>query len=210
MSNLLTEHELSCLKPSPNTDIIYSAICKNPRGNILHHLMLDLETLGTGSNSVILSIGANLFSMNSDTSESFYTAIDIQSSLDKGFTIDGGTIAWWLNQSDSARLAVINDPRTISEALTMFKAWIYKYEIVGVWGNGSDFDNVILINAFKKLGFNPPWSYSKHRCFRTLKKMFPLKTEVPRLGTHHNALDDVIYQTNVLKSISAEYNLNIL
>lgn len=60
---------------------------------------------------------------------------------------------------------------------------------VRVWGNGSDFDNVILRNAYAAIGSTYPWRYNDNMCYRTIKNLAP-DVKMARQGVHHNALDD--------------------
>lgn len=163
--------------------------------------MLDLETMGTSSNSAILSIGAVDFDRDLGIISKFYRTIDLQNSLDHGFEINGATIYWWLKQSDEAR-ATLTDKRTrvtIKEALKDFQEFIGKGNLQ-MWGNGSDFDNVILTNAFKRFKVQDPWPFWSNRCFKTIKSSFK-SVYLPRLGEHHNALDDAEHQALVLIEI---------
>jgi len=66
-------------------------------------------------------------------------------------------------------------------------------ETVRVWGNGSNFDNVILEHTYRLLNIKLAWKNQNDRCFRTLKKIYP-EMKIERCGTYHNALDDAITQ----------------
>ena len=77
------------------------------------HISLDLETMGTGPMSSILSIGAVVFELDGTytnlSGPAFYTTIDLKSCEDRGLRIDASTVKWWATQSDEAR-RVITDP----------------------------------------------------------------------------------------------------
>lgn len=61
-------------------------------------VMVDLETFGTQGNAVIAAIGAVGFDEGAIFRFGDYTTgIDIQTCLDAGLTINGGTLYWWLN-----------------------------------------------------------------------------------------------------------------
>jgi len=157
------------------------------------HVMLDLETMGISHDAAIVAIGAVLFN-ETGIKDSFYQTIDLRSSADFG-EIDASTVLWWMSQSDAAKKDIIEAECDIFVALERFSIWIPDY--VNVWGNGADFDNVILANAYKTLNMTVPWSYHGNKCFRTVKSMNP-KPNIERLGIHHNALDDATYQANYL------------
>lgn len=172
--------------------------------------MLDLETLGTSSNSLIVSIGAVKFDKDLGIIDRFYKVININSSIDKGFEISGDTLLWWLNQSEEARKELKNGKEDIKEVLRLFLKWLPK-DNLQIWGNGCDFDNIILLNAFKKCNVKNPWPHWSNRCFRTLKYSFPTVENVKDTKVHHKAIDDAEYQANYLITLVEENNLkNVL
>ena len=60
---------------------------------IEQHYMIDLETLGVSPGSVISSIAAVQFDINTgEIGRQFYKNIDLQQSLDNGFTINAETL----------------------------------------------------------------------------------------------------------------------
>lgn len=170
------------------------------------HVMLDLETFGTDANSVIVAIGAVLFDFeNDDVYETWYQVVDARSCVDAGLVMTPETVMWWLRQSDEARSMFKVQGMDLKTSLHLFDSWIKEHDPVGVWGNGSDFDNVLIANACKAVSRPLPWKYYKNRCFRTMKNLF--KVEVKREGTHHNAVDDAVFQMRVLKKINETYAL---
>lgn len=167
--------------------------------NFERHVMLDLETLGQGPNSVILSIGAVAFEPDTGLVQehcAFYATINPQSCVDLGMVMDASTVLWWMQQSDEARAALLanGEARSINSALIDFAQWFRDHnDSAPMWGNGSDFDNVILANAYRAAHLNQPWKFRNNRCFRTLKNLHP-NIKVERQGTHHNALHDAVHQ----------------
>lgn len=154
------------------------------------NVMLDLETMDTGSNAAIIAIGAVAFTSDGIAAR-FYTEINLQSAVRSGGTIDGRTVMWWLKQSDAARDAFNDNDNapSMTDALYSFEKW---FESVGgeqVWGNGAMFDNAILGNAYRRLGQVIPWKFWNDMCYRTVKNLSP---DIPleRVGTYHNAVDD--------------------
>lgn len=177
----------------------------------MQHVMLDLETMGTSPNAPIVAIGAVFFDEYSvgtpPAHPSFYCQVSLQSSVDAGCTMDPDTVLWWLKQADDARKAVYDTEKalTLEQALQSFSNWMTHNERAKyVWGNGSDFDNVILRGAYDKIGLAAPWSKFNNRCYRTMKSRAP-SVKLVRSGTHHNALDDAISQANHLVNIFAHF-----
>jgi exodeoxyribonuclease VIII len=173
--------------------------------------MIDLETWDTSPTAVVTAIGAVVFDPYSNRiGDTFYRVTnDWVEQQKKGRTINGDTVAWWLQQSHEAQQALVNPPARSS--CSTFSALREFTEFLGtltgdveIWGNGADFDNVILGSLFQTYGAARPWSYSKNRCYRTIKATtkIPHGTVLPmRAGTHHNALDDALTQAQTLQAI---------
>ncbi|WP_417534162.1 3'-5' exonuclease [Marinobacterium stanieri] len=190
-------------------------------------VMVDLETFGTQASACIPSIGAVGFYQNGmvPDAEFYITGINIQTCLDAGLTIDGSTLYWWMEQSEEARKEISRRPivefnehgeliheelprPTLQEALEEFAHFI-DTETVGrknvrIWGNGSDFDNVILANAYRAMGMEIPWAFWNNRCYRTLKNQYR-HIELERTGTHHSAYDDARSQAEHCIRLLAEH-----
>ena len=170
----------------------------------MSNVMLDLETYGNSGGCIILSIGAAFFS-ESGLGEEFYRVVNMQSCKDAGLTTSQDTIDWWGKQSAAARAVVeqAQDPERsipLKDACEQFNGWLgLSGTAVKLWGNGSDFDNVILIEAFKAAGVKPVWKFYNHRCHRTLKNLAAVPMP-PRVGVYHNALDDA--KTQALHAIA--------
>ena len=169
------------------------------------HCMVDLETLGTRPGDCILSLGAVLFNSSGTTSE-MYMTINQDSSRGIGMRAQKSTIEWWQKQSEEARADAFKGEFSIETALTMFSMWLPKDTCV--WGNGANFDNVLLGSAYRLAKKEQPWEFWNDRCYRTVKALFP-QVKMARTGTHHNALDDAKSQALHLVAIDNEYKLEI-
>lgn len=161
------------------------------------HVMLDLETLDTGPDSAILSIGAVEFAPGRAEIASFYRAVHTaRQTAQWGRTTSQATIEWWSQQSPDAQWAAFHDPDRVEldKALVDFTHWLGGADAL-IWGYGSTFDNVIISNAYKALSLVRPWGFRNDRCFRTLKNLV-LWPDVPGLvnPTKHNSLEDARYQ----------------
>jgi len=162
-------------------------------------VMLDLETMGNGPDAAIVAIGAVEFDLKSgEIGERFYAVIDLESSVEFGGVMDAETVLWWLKQSDAARAEFSRGGAPIADVLCEFARWLrQRGEDVRVWGNGANFDNVILASAYRRMHMAPPWEYWNDRCYRTMKGLVPsIRRE--RLGTKHNAADDAETQARHL------------
>lgn len=168
-------------------------------------ICLDIETMGTHPDSAIVAIGAVEFSLSElKTGEVFYTTIDLESCANVCMRMDASTVIWWMKQSDEARRAITGRGVPVGEALLSFRDFLWKCgpaDEIKVWGNGPSFDNAMLASAYRRLGIDQPWKYVNDRCVRTMMGMFPSVPKPPRAGTHHNALDDAVYQAEMLINI---------
>ncbi|WP_274720506.1 3'-5' exonuclease [Xenorhabdus bovienii] len=177
------------------------------------NLMLDLETMGTATDSAIISIGAVFFDPAiSELGSSFYSPVDLTSSMQSGGAVDGDTIRWWLRQDSEARAAISEDGLpSIAEVLFELEEFINKntkYNTHGlkVWGNGASFDNVILRSAYDREKMKPFWRWNNDRDVRTIVELgraigFDPKYNMPFEGSRHNALDDAIHQAKYVSII---------
>lgn len=155
-------------------------------------IMMDLETLGTSPNSIILSIGAVKFDPDErKITDEFYMVVNTKSCEAVGMTVLEDTVKWWDQQSEEAQkvrklAADFETSHMIQDVLTKFATFAHWNSCV--WGNGSDFDNAMLQEAYKKCGMKQPWAFWNNRCYRTMKNM--IKVPLERQGTYHNALDN--------------------
>ena len=166
------------------------------------HVMIDLETLDNVPTSAIVSIGAVVFKGDME-GETFYVAVDKDSSIASGGTVSVETLDWWDNQSKEAK-SVFSDPSKVclKEALCKFSRWMSKLNNPRVWGNGASFDNAILSCSYRRVGEELPWKWWNDRCYRTVVANKPKRIQK---GTHHNALDDAISQAEHLLLVSPEH-----
>lgn len=171
------------------------------------HIMVDLETLSTKCNAMILAIGAVKFDAERGVYDIFYQAVKTPAEVE-GFHVSADTLNWWAQQSDEAR-AVFTDPDAVAidEALDQFHCWAEEGENIKdikLWGNGAAFDNAILSTAYDLCGRTTPWMFYNDRCYRTMKAT---NRDVPftRVGTHHNAVDDA--ESQALHLIDMRINL---
>lgn len=161
----------------------------------MNHIMLDLETMGTGPNAAIVAIGAVEFEINKtpgqlgggQLGDTFYMPISLDSAMATGGQVDAGTVLWWLKQSDAARAMFAQPTVHIQTAIQKFSAWMGlrgEFKNLRVWGNGASFDNVILASAYRRALLPLPWNGFNDRCYRTVKSMHPTAPALERIGGH--------------------------
>ncbi|EGM8437902.1 exonuclease [Escherichia coli] len=171
------------------------------------HLMIDLETMGKNPDAPIISIGAIFFDpQTGDMGPEFSKTIDLDTA---GGVIDRDVIKWWLKQSREAQSAIMTDEIPLDDALLQLREFIDENSgefFVQVWGNGANFDNVILRRSYERQGIPCPWRYCNDRDVRTIVEQgkaidFDARTAIPFEGERHNALDDARYQAKYVSAI---------
>ncbi|EFA6841810.1 exonuclease [Escherichia coli] len=171
------------------------------------HLMIDLETMGINPDAPIISIGAIFFDpQTGDMGPEFSKTIDLDTA---GGVIDRDVIKWWLKQSREAQSAIMTDEIPLDDALLQLREFIDENSgefFVQVWGNGANFDNVILRRSYERQGIPCPWRYCNDRDVRTIVELgkaidFDARTAIPFEGERHNALDDARYQAKYVSAI---------
>jgi hypothetical protein len=166
--------------------------------------MVDIETLGVCRGAVIWALAAVEFDLETgQTGRTFHERIDIQSCLDAGLKVDGSTVKWWMKQGEPARAEFQREDYPLISTLASFRNFI---EVCGdrdnvyLWGNSASFDLGILTDAYRALNITLPWKYSRELDARTLMTLWP-QPSIVRHGTHHNPLDDCLYQIQVCTTV---------
>lgn len=177
----------------------------------MNDLMLDLETMGNEPGSAIVEIGAVYFSRSGEIGERFQVRISLEDCMREGLTVNASTINWWLTQSEEARRRITECeftrmvPTSLRQALEAFHLF-YKPRTL-VWSHAT-FDFVLLQAAYRKLGGLSPMDY---RCARDLRTLLDLAridiTKIPRVGTHHSAIDDCMFQVECCERAFTELGL---
>jgi exodeoxyribonuclease VIII len=164
-------------------------------------VMVDIETFSTGRDAVIASVGAVRFDLDTgEIGEGFYMNIDTETQEELGFNKDPATIQWWSEQCQEARDALLSPaPVHINVFAEAFAMFCKKGKGCNLWGNGSNFDNRVLREAYTLLEVKCPWHYRNDRDVRTLVALgrslgINTKSKQPFEGTVHNALDDAKHQ----------------
>lgn len=171
----------------------------------MQHIVLDLETLGVETDSVILSIGAAVFDDVNPTfivQDTFYRNLDTRAQIVSGRTIDQNTIDWWNHPDrDTARMLSNDKPVQAGVALVEFGMFCNRFpKDTSIWGNGSDFDVSMLRSLMRTFGMVWPMSYKNTRCMRTLRGVLPWHAcwDLRFEGIPHFALDDARHEAEMI------------
>lgn len=150
-------------------------------------VMVDLETLSTKQNGVIVQIGAVKFTVEGGLGDEFLVNIDSKSSLQYGLNVEQDTLQWWAKQPEHIRKSWQVDKQTLPNALNLFNNWLEGSEDALMMANGSVFDFGILRSSYEVTGINRPWPYWNEMDLRTIATLLNIKLSK---GNDHNALGD--------------------
>ncbi|MCG9678716.1 3'-5' exonuclease [Vibrio sp. Isolate24] len=176
-------------------------------------IMIDVECMGKGSKAPLTSIGAVVFNPRTgELGADFEEIINLNSSVYYGGEIDSSTVVWWLQQSEEARAIYAKDtPKSsLKDALLEFNQWLADLghsNDLYLWGNGKEFDNVIVKNAFESTRIKPNFSHWNDMDVRTIVKLgrdilgIDPKSTLEREGVHHSALADAKFQARYVSEI---------
>lgn len=128
----------------------------------IHDFSLDIETLSTAKNAVVLSIGAvYLNNIKRDGNvvsfpDEFYRIITIQDQVERGRAIDYSTLKWWLKRPAHVRddtFEGLGDrtAQSLGPALIDLTVWSDKLaqgQDRHFWVKGIGFDGAILESAY--------------------------------------------------------------
>ena len=170
----------------------------------MNDLMIDIETLGTDIDSVILSISAVQFNLKSgDIGNEFHVDIDAKSCVKAGLTMSVDTIMWWFEQDKEAQMEIVKSYKSglaidLKSALEKFNEWIngnFDTSRVNTWGNSNRFDIGIIIYSMKKCDIVPIWKFWNEKDVRTLSGLAPrFKRDEVFNGVKHYGIDDCKFQ----------------
>jgi hypothetical protein len=174
-------------------------------------IMLDLETLGTGVNATIISVGVVAFDPDNGVLASDGWAIR---SDDWHGEMDASTVKWWMRQNEAAQNFSFNGAWRDIDVATAFAGFHKTWGGDECWANDPDFDCVLLktwwLRVTARAGFSAigkyPLKYNEGRSVRTMK------AEAARLGIvtdhiyspssiAHNPVDDAANQARLVNYI---------
>jgi len=175
----------------------------------MREVMLDLETLSTRPNAIIVSIGAVKFDRRGpirdlEQLDQFYKRIEIDSCKELGMHFDQEVQNWWNEQDDDIRYEALEHTErgTIKDVLHDFSRWFRGCKLI--WGNGDDFDCTILSEAYKLAGIKTPWNFWDTRDVRTALDIGNINPrDLPSQHKHHPIHDCYRQIIGVKKSLSS-------
>ena len=172
------------------------------------HAMIDLETLSTNPDAVILTVGGVKFNpYNSvEPSQGMYFRVDVDSQTAMDREVMQDTLEWWAKQPKEISEEALGDKDRISleDMVKTINKWSVGVDVF--WCQGPLFDYAILQNFYKQLGHPVPWQYWQIRDSRTLFSLLPRDPNEKREALH-NALADCYFQAKKVQKIYKQLNL---
>ena len=173
-------------------------------------LMIDIETMGKGTNALILSIGVVAFDRDGTAlGPDLHLHIDAEQAVRGGAVIDISTVLWWLQQTYDARAALVGGQVCAmheSKVLTSLHDWfkVYMDPDARVWALPPLFDLRLIHEMAARRLLPLPWKHWRERCLRTVADEHPRGAELrvrPELA--HDALSDAVAQAQWVMALRA-------
>ena len=169
-------------------------------------LMVDLETMATGPNATILTLGAvhfNPYGNGYGDRLYFRVSIDDQDALAR--EVDPATIEWWGKQDPVIMEEAFSDEDRVPLADAIDQFHKFAWGCSTFWSHGATFDLVILENLYRQVGKPLPWNFWQLRDTRTLFDL-GVDPDMPK-AEKHNALQDAIRQAVGVQNIYAKLKI---
>lgn len=148
----------------------------------LCHLLIDIETLGTDPDAVVLSIACVPFMLDVHTyfselvNAGFVVKLHVQEQIKTHHrTVEDSVAKWWKSQPKEifdAQVRPSPNDMGLKEGLTLFNKFVagiegYNFNESYVWSRGNNFDFPILKSLYKDAGIGVPYNDWRVRDVRT-------------------------------------------
>lgn len=169
-----------------------------------NHVMLDMETLGTGPNAVVVQMALVRFRLhdpdNATILQNVAIDFDWQDQLSQGRVITQDTLQWWMQQPDAVRGKVFGPGEFRIETEAGIESAAAFLEGVGnpvIWACPANFDIPLFEGLLQTYGIRVPWFHRDTMCLRTLCLAAGYDRRMDKRGDghmHHDATDDCHFQ----------------
>lgn len=177
------------------------------------HAMIDIETLATKPDAVVLTVGGIKFNPYSseEPHTPFSVRLDIDEQTAKGRVIDPNTIEWWSKQDKAIQDEAFSEEDRVSvmDFIADLNKWLNGTELK--WAQGSRFDYGILEdlieNSFEQ---HKNWFFWQEADSRTLGQLVPKDLRKDNSGNQkdlHSALADAYNQAKAVQKAYKHLNI---
>ena len=171
--------------------------------------MIDIETLDTAPNSVILSIGAVKFDpfTYEEPYDKKHWRLDINAQTEAGRSVSESTLEWWGKQAAHIRDRAFSDDNRIEilEFCKELNRWMTGCK--EIWCQGPQFDMVMIEDLFKHFNHHRNWAYWQIRDSRTLFSIMPSDPRKDIQEDLHDALADAYWQAKCVQKCFSYFNI---
>lgn len=173
------------------------------------HAMIDLETLSTNPDAVILTVGGVKFDPHTQMKpyDEMYFRIDVDSQTAMGRSVQQNTLDWWGTQPNEIAEEALGEKDRISIEDACKKINKFSVGVDVFWCQGPLFDYAILQNLYAQLNKPLPWNYWQIRDSRTLFNLVP-RDQSKRIGLH-NALEDCKFQAKKVQNVYRQLGVRV-
>jgi hypothetical protein len=167
-------------------------------------IMIDIESLDTTPDCVILSIGAVRFDPRGNgVAEKLELKPTVEDQTEiYNRRINDDTIRWWSEQNPAALDEALSEEGRMPLKDCMEVLYKFCWNRRAVWSNGAPFDLVVMENAWRQVSDLPnpiPWPFWTMRDTRTLYEIAGVKLKDGGHVTSHRAVDDAERQAIVVQ-----------
>jgi len=165
--------------------------------------MLDIETLSTRPDAVVLTLGAVKFdpwAADVDTDRGLYVRCNVDEQISMGRHVQEETLAWWGKQAEDVREEALGDHDRTSMNSMLDQINRFLVGSNNIWCQGPAFDIVILENLYRQMERPAPWQFWQIRDSRTLFGVHGDPRDKGAKGAH-NALIDCYYQARAVQQV---------
>jgi len=164
--------------------------------------MLDIETLGTCPDCVVLTLGAVKFNPYTldDVVGGIYCKPDVDDQIARGRIVREDTMQWWSEQAEEVREEALGTEDRIPVVQMLKELNKFLVGANNVWAQGTVFDIGILEHLYKQYEMVPNWQYWQITDSRTLFKLHGDPRVKGKEGLH-NALEDCVSQASAVQQI---------
>ena len=135
------------------------------------HATIDIETLGTNPDTVVLTIGGIKFDPMADDElhSEFYYRLDVDEQIEMGRSIMESTLEWWEKQDEEVKKEALESTGRVpvEQTLKALNKWLVGVD--KIWCQGPVFDIGILENLYKQIGLHHNWPFYIIRDSRIFK-----------------------------------------
>ncbi len=157
--------------------------------------MLDIETLATTPDAVVMSVGVVKFDPQSGTpyNKTLWRP-DIDEQTERDRHVSDSTLEWWGRQADHIQEDAFSDEGRIPVTEFMKELNRYCVGMDKIWCQGPQFDMLILENLYIQWGHHFGWQFWQVMDCRTLFQLMPVDPRKAIQQDLHSADADAYYQ----------------